>query len=127
MKKSFLGLCLISSIVFANENTNAIVDQNLINAKEETYKIINENIERFKTLSTCIDNAQTFEALNTCGDEFAANKDNQPNIKEEGMTFEEIVGLPEKTKEDNPIVEEKLPQEELVKDKDLTYEEAIKK
>lgn len=43
------------------------------------------------------------------------------------MTFEEIVGLPEKTKEDNPIVEEKLPQEELVKDKDLTYEEAIKK
>ncbi len=127
MKKSFLGLCLISSIVFANENTNAIVDQNLINAKEDTYKIINENIERFKTLSTCIDNAQTFEALNTCGDEFAANKDNQPNIKEEGMTFEEIVGLPEKTKEDNPIVEEKLPQEELVKDKDLTYEEAIKK
>ena len=127
MKKSFLGLCLISSIVFANENTNAIVDQNLINAKEDTYKIINENIERFKTLSTCIDNAQTFEALNTCGDEFAADKDNQPNIKEEGMTFEEIVGLPEKTKEDNPIVEEKLPQEELVKDKDLTYEEAIKK
>ena len=127
MKKSFLGLCLISSIVFANENTNAIVDQNLINAKEDTYKIINENIERFKTLSTCIDNAQTFEALNTCGDEFAANKDNQPNIKEEGMTFEEIVGLPEKTKEDNPIVEEKLPQEELVKDKDLTCEEAIKK
>lgn len=127
MKKSFLGLCLISSIVFANENTNAIVDQNLINAKEDTYKIINENIERFKTLSTCIDNAQTFEALNTCGDEFAANKDNEPNIKEEGMTFEEIVGLPEKTKEDNPIVEEKLPQEELVKDKDLTYEEAIKK
>jgi hypothetical protein len=53
------------------------------------------------------------------------------------MTFEEIVGLPEKTtqseqaelvrKENNPIVEEKLPQEELVKDKDLTYEEAIKK
>ncbi len=127
MKKSFLGLCLISSIVFANENTNAIVDQNLINAKEDTYKIINENIERFKTLNTCVDNAQTFEALNTCGDEFAANKDNQPNIKEEGMTFEEIVGLPEKTKEDNPIVEEKLPQEELVKDKDLTYEEAIKK
>ena len=127
MKKSFLGLCLLSSIVFANENTTAIVDQNLINAKEDTYKIINENIERFKTLSTCIDNAQTFEALNTCGDEFAANKDNQPNIKEEGMTFEEIVGLPEKTKEDNPIVEEKLPQEELVKDKDLTYEEAIKK
>ena len=127
MKKSFLGLCLISSIVFANENTNAIVDQNLINAKEDTYKIINENIERFKTLSTCIDNAQTFEALNTCGDEFADNKDNQPNIKEEGMTFEEVVGLPEKTKEDNPIVEEKLPQEELVKDKDLTYEEAIKK
>lgn len=127
MKKSFLGLCLISSIVFANENTNAIVDQNLINAKEDTYKIINENIERFKTLSTCVDNAQTFEALNTCGDEFAADKDNQPNIKEEGMTFEEIVGLPEKTKEDNPIVEEKLPQEELVKDKDLTYEEAIKK
>lgn len=127
MKKSFLGLCLISSIVFANENTNAIVDQNLINAKEDTYKIINENIERFKTLSTCVDNAQTFEALNTCGDEFADNKDNQPNIKEEGMTFEEIVGLPEKTKEDNPIVEEKLPQEELVKDKDLTYEEAIKK
>ena len=127
MKKSFLGLCLISSIVFANENTIAIVDQNLINAKEDTYKIINENIERFKTLSTCIDNAQTFEALNTCGDEFAADKDNQPNIKEEGMTFEEIVGLPEKTKEDNPIVEEKLPQEELVKDKDLTYEEAIKK
>lgn len=127
MKKSFLGLCLISSIVFANENTNAIVDQNLINAKEDTYKIINENIERFKTLSTCIDNAQTFEALNTCGDEFVGNKDNQPNIKEEGMTFEEIVGLPEKTKEDNPIVEEKLPQEELVKDKDLTYEEAIKK
>ena len=127
MKKSFLGLCLISSVVFANENTTAIVDQNLINAKEDTYKIINENIERFKTLSTCIDNAQTFEALNTCGDEFADNKDNQPNIKEEGMTFEEIVGLPEKTKEDNPIVEEKLPQEELVKDKDLTYEEAIKK
>ena len=127
MKKSFLGLCLISSIVFANENTNAIVDQNLINAKEDTYKIINENIERFKILSTCVDNAQTFEALNTCGDEFAADKDNQPNIKEEGMTFEEIVGLPEKTKEDNPIVEEKLPQEELVKDKDLTYEEAIKK
>ncbi len=137
MKKSFLGLCLISSIVFANENTNAIVDQNLINAKEDTYKIINENIERFKTLSTCVDNAQTFEALNTCGDEFVGNKDNQPNIKEEGMTFEEIVGLPEKTtqseqaelvrKEDNPIVEEKLPQEELVKDKDLTYEEAIKK
>ena len=127
MKKSFLGLCLISSIVFANENTIAIVDQNLINAKEDTYKIINENIERFKTLSTCVDNAQTFEALNTCGDEFAADKDNQPSIKEEGMTFEEIVGLPEKTKEDNPIVEEKLPQEELVKDKDLTYEEAIKK
>ena len=127
MKKSFLGLCLLSSIVFANENTNAIVDQNLINAKEDTYKIINENIERFKTLSTCVDNAQTFEALNTCGDEFAADKDNQPNIKEEGMTFEEIVGLPEKTKEDNPIGEEKLPQEELVKDKDLTYEEAIKK
>lgn len=127
MKKSFLGLCLISSIVFANENTNAIVDQNLINAKEDTYKIINENIERFKTLSICVDKAQTFEALNTCGDEFADNKDNQPNIKEEGMTFEEIVGLPEKTKEDNPIVEEKLPQEELVKDKDLTYEEAIKK
>lgn len=127
MKKSFLGLCLLSSIVFANENTTAIVDQNLINAKEDTYKIINENIERFKTLSTCVDNAQTFEALNTCGDEFVGNKDNQPNIKEEGMTFEEIVGLPEKTKEDNPIVEEKLPQEELVKDKDLTYEEAIKK
>lgn len=127
MKKSFLGLCLLSSIVFANENTTAIVDQNLINAKEDTYKIINENIERFKILSTCVDNAQTFEALNTCGDEFADNKDNQPNIKEEGMTFEEIVGLPEKTKEDNPIVEEKLPQEELVKDKDLTYEEAIKK
>ena len=127
MKKSFLGLCLISSIVFANENTIAIVDQNLINAKEDTYKIINENIERFKTLSICVDKAQTFEALNTCGDEFADNKDNQPNIKEEGMTFEEIVGLPEKTKEDNPIVEEKLPQEELVKDKDLTYEEAIKK
>lgn len=127
MKKSFLGLCLISSIVFANENTTAIVDQNLINAKEDTYKIINENIERFKTLSTCIDNAQTFEALNTCGDEFAANKDNEPNIKEEGMTFEEIVGLPEKIKEDNPIVEEKLPQEELVEDKELTYEEAIKK
>lgn len=127
MKKSFLGLCLLSSIVFANENTTAIVDQNLINAKEDTYKIINENIERFKTLSICVDKAQTFEALNTCGDEFAANKDNQPNIKEEGMTFEEIVGLPEKTKEDNPIVEEKLPQEELVKDKDLTYEEAIKK
>ena len=92
MKKSFLGLCLISSIVFANENTNAIVDQNLINAKEDTYKIINENIERFKTLSICVDKAQTFEALNTCGDEFADNKDNQPNIKEEGMTFEEIVG-----------------------------------
>src|SRR5574344_485956 len=127
MKKSFLGLCLLSSIVFANENTTAIVDQNLINAKEDTYKIINENIERFKTLSTCVDNAQTFEALNTCGDEFAANKDNQPNIKEEGMTFEEIVGLPEKIKEDNPIVEEKLPQEELVEDKELTYEEAIKK
>ncbi len=127
MKKSFLGLCLLSSIVFANENTTAIVDQNLINAKEDTYKIINENIERFKTLSICVDKAQTFEALNTCGDEFADNKDNQPNIKEEGMTFEEIVGLPEKTKEDNPIVEEKLPQEELVKDKDLTYEEAIKK
>lgn len=127
MKKSFLGLCLLSSIVFANENTTAIVDQNLINAKEDTYKIINENIERFKTLSTCIDNAQTFEALNTCGDEFAADKDNQPNIKEEGMTFEEIVGLPEKIKEDNPIVEEKLPQEELVEDKELTYEEAIKK
>ena len=127
MKKSFLGLCLISSIVFANENTTAIVDQNLINAKEDTYKIINENIERFKTLSICVDKAQTFEALNTCGDELADNKDNQPNIKEEGMTFEEIVGLPEKTKEDNPIVEEKLPQEELVKDKDLTYEEAIKK
>ena len=127
MKKSFLGLCLISSIVFANENTIAIVDQNLINAKEDTYKIINENIERFKILSTCVDNAQTFEALNTCGDEFAADKDNQPNIKEEGMTFEEIVGLPEKIKEDNPIVEEKLPQEELVEDKELTYEEAIKK
>lgn len=127
MKKSFLGLCLISSIVFANENTNAIVDQNLINAKEDTYKIINENIERFKTLSTCVDNAQTFEALNTCGDEFVGNKDNQPNIKEEGMTFEEVVGLPEKTKQVDPIVEEKLPQEELVKDKDLTYEEAIKK
>ena len=127
MKKSFLGLCLISSIVFANENTNAIVDQNLIYAKDDTYKIINENFERFKILSTFVDNAQTFEALNTCGDEFADNKDNQPNIKEEGMTFEEIVGLPEKTKEDNPIVEEKLPQEELVKDKDLTYEEAIKK
>ena len=90
-------------------------------------KIINENIERFKTLNTCVDNAQTFEALNTCGDEFADNKDNQPNIKEEGMTFEEIVGLPEKTNEDYPIVGEKLPQEELVKDKDLTYEEAIKK
>lgn len=115
MKKSFQGLCLISSIVFANENTNAIVDQNLINAKEDTYKIINENIERFKTLNTCVDNAQTFEALNTCGDEFAANKDNQPNIKEESMTFEEIVGLPEKTKEDNPIVEEKLPQENQLK------------
>ena len=127
MKKSFLGLCLISSIVFANENTNAIVDQNLINAKEDTYKIINENIERFKTLSTCIDNAQTFEALNTCGDEFAVDKDNQSNIKEEGMTFEEVVGLPEKTKQVDPIIEEKLPQEELVKDKDLTYEEAIKK
>lgn len=127
MKKSFLGLCLLSSIVFAKENTTAIIDQNLINAKEDTYKIINENIKRFKTLSTCIDNAQTFEALNTCGDEFAADKDNQPNIKEEGMTFEEIVGLPEKIKEDNPIVKEKLPQEELVKDKDLTYEEAIKK
>lgn len=127
MKKSFLGLCLISSIVFANENTNAIVDQNLINAKEDTYKIINENIERFKTLSTCVDNAQTFEALNTCGDEFVGNKDNQPNIKEEGMTFEEVVGLPEKTKQVDPIIEEKLPQEELVEDKELTYEEAIKK
>ena len=43
MKKSFLGLCLISSIVFANENTNAIVDQNLINAKEDTYKYSRES------------------------------------------------------------------------------------
>ena len=124
MKKSFLGLCLISSIVFANENTIAIVDQNLINAKEDTYKIINENIERFKTLSTCVDKAQTFEALNTCGDEFADNKDNQPNIKEEGMTFEEIVGLPEKTTQSEQA--ELVRKQEVSITNSLTKKEEIK-
>ena len=55
-------------------------------------------------------------------------KENMPTILEEVKvvtTQSEQAKLVRK--EDNPIVEEKLPQEELVKDKDLTYEEAIKK
>lgn len=112
MKKSLLGISLLSSLLFSAE-----VNANLDNAKKETYELINEKVQKFNVLKQCVDNATSFSGLDDCANKFS----DEPEAMEASITYEEAIKDPIA-----PIIVEELMEPKLEEVKDLSYEEAIK-
>lgn len=114
MKKSLLGISLLSSLLFSAE-----VNANLDNAKKETYELINEKVQKFNILKECVDNATSFSALDDCANKFS---EETPKTLEEPISYEEAIKEPIA-----PMIVEELMEPKLEEVKDLSFEEAIKK
>ena len=116
MKKSFLGICLLSSLIFASEQN--LTNPELEKAKQETYQLINENMDRFSSLKSCIDKVTTFEELDVCANNFTEIKN---KVEENTISYEEAIKETETT-----LLEEVVVTPENNENKELNYEDAIK-